>query len=95
MKKIVFVIGLIAAFALGAMVFGYMAEPAGKTTSADLGTPPQISAKQAILVDGKTGEVLFEKAADERGYPASTTKIMTALITLDLCRQELRDLLCI
>lgn len=42
-----------------------------------------ISAGQAILIDGDTGKVLYEKAADEKAYPASTTKIMTALITLE------------
>mgnify|MGYP001781135352 FL=1 len=43
-----------------------------------------ISAVQAILVDGDTGRVLYEKAADQRAYPASTTKIMTALLTLEI-----------
>lgn len=41
-----------------------------------------ISAGQAILIDAKTGEVIYEKCAGERAYPASTTKIMTALVTL-------------
>lgn len=44
---------------------------------------PEISAQQAILTDGRTGRVLYEKNADEKAYPASTTKIMTALLTLE------------
>lgn len=44
----------------------------------------EISAGQAILINGKTGEVLYEKSADEKAYPASTTKIITALITLEM-----------
>ncbi len=44
---------------------------------------PDVSAAQAILVDGKTGKVLYEKNADEKAYPASTTKIMTALLVLE------------
>ena len=36
----------------------------------------------AILIDAKTGEVLFEKNADQKAYPASTTKILTAYIAL-------------
>ncbi len=44
---------------------------------------PGISAAQAILVDAKTGKVLYEKNADEKAYPASTTKIMTALLVLE------------
>ena len=39
-------------------------------------------AKSAILIEADTGEVLFEKNADEIMYPASTTKIMTAYIAL-------------
>lgn len=87
MKKILIIIGTILGFALGAMIFGYVAEPEGKAAAADMVQPPTISAKQAILIDGKSGEVLFEKNADEKGYPASTTKIMTALVTLDICEQ--------
>lgn len=44
---------------------------------------PEVSAAQAILVDGKTGKVLYERNADEKAYPASTTKIMTALLVLE------------
>lgn len=34
----------------------------------------------AILINSKTGQVLFEKNAHKKLYPASTTKILTALI---------------
>ncbi len=37
----------------------------------------------AILIDGISGNVLFEERANQRMYPASTTKIMTSLITLE------------
>ena len=37
----------------------------------------------ALLMDADTGEVLLEKNADERMYPASTTKIMTLLLALE------------
>lgn len=86
MKKVLLAIGIILAFVLGAMIFNYVAEPVSPA-SADMVQPPSVSAKQAILIDGKTGEVLYEKNADERGYPASTTKIMTAAVSLDICRQ--------
>lgn len=39
--------------------------------------------ESAILIDGKTGAVLFEKNANNRMYPASTTKIATAMVALD------------
>ena len=45
--------------------------------------PPELSAASAVLIDGTTGRVLFEKNAHEERAMASTTKIMTALITLE------------
>lgn len=44
---------------------------------------PQISAEGAILIEVETGTVLYEKNATERLYPASTTKLMTALLALE------------
>ena len=44
---------------------------------------PNITAKAAILIDGQTGTVLYEKNSQKQMYPASTTKIMTALVALD------------
>ena len=40
----------------------------------------EISAKSAIVIDGETGDVLFEKNAYERRPMASTTKIMSCLL---------------
>lgn len=51
---------------------------------------PAIAAAAAILVDPSTGMVLYEKNADEKRYPASTTKIMTAMIVLE--HAELTDM---
>ena len=45
--------------------------------------PPDLTAKAYILIDMETGQVLAEKNADERRSPASTTKIMTALVALE------------
>lgn len=44
---------------------------------------PHIKAKSAILVNPDTGMVLYEYNADQSLPPASTTKIMTALLTLE------------
>ena len=43
---------------------------------------PKVLASAAILVDGKTGRVLWARNAHERRQVASTTKIMTALLAL-------------
>lgn len=44
-------------------------------------------AKSAILIEASTGEVLFEKNADEALAPASMTKIMTLLLTMEAIEQ--------
>ena len=44
-----------------------------------------ISAEKAILMDGNTGRVLYEKRSNDRGLIASTTKIMTALLICEQC----------
>lgn len=44
---------------------------------------PQIQAESAILMDAKTGSILYEKNADKKQYPASITKIMTALLAIE------------
>ena len=46
--------------------------------------PEQLSASAAILIEAESGEVIFEKNPDTRIYPASTTKILTALLGLML-----------
>ena len=40
----------------------------------------QLYAKAAILIEATTGDVIFEKNADQTMYPASTTKILTTLL---------------
>ncbi len=44
---------------------------------------PVIDAPEAIVVDAQTGDVAFSKDADARRPIASTTKLMTALLTLE------------
>jgi len=44
-----------------------------------------LSAEKAILLDGNTGRIMFEKDADSKSLIASTTKIMTALVVCRRC----------
>lgn len=46
-------------------------------------TAQDLYASACILIDAPSGTVLFERNADERMYPASTTKIMTLLVALE------------
>lgn len=44
-----------------------------------------IYSESAILMESTTGKVLYDKNMNERKYPASTTKILTAIIALEKC----------
>lgn len=44
---------------------------------------PGVTAKSAIVMDAESGVILFEKDARATRFPASTTKIMTALLLLE------------
>ena len=44
-----------------------------------------IYSESAILMDSKTGKILYEKNSNEKRYPASTTKILTAIIAIENC----------
>ncbi len=44
---------------------------------------PEVTGKYAVSIDAKTGDVLFDKEAHHRAFPASTTKILTGVLLLE------------
>lgn len=54
----------------------------------NLGEAPVVSAESAILMDAASGAVLYGLEADTRRYPASITKVMTALLVIENCRMD-------
>ncbi|MBA9017318.1 D-alanyl-D-alanine carboxypeptidase [Clostridium beijerinckii] len=50
--------------------------------------PPQINAEGCALIDASTGQVLYGKNEEKVLEPASTTKVMTAIITLEKCKLD-------
>ena len=52
--------------------------------------PPDVSAPSAIVMEASTGDVLYQRDATERRPIASTTKLMTALLTME--HSELSDI---
>ena len=54
------------------------------------GSPPILS-ESAVLIDATSGTILAQKNADKKMYPASLTKIMTAIIAIEM--GELTDIL--
>lgn len=58
--------------------------PTGAMASAPLRDGDiDITAPSAILMEKETGEVLYEKDAHSRGFPASVTKVMTMLLIVE------------
>ncbi len=53
--------------------------------SLDWPKPPEISAAGAIVIEASTGSVLYNKAGYDAFSPASTTKLMTALLAIEQC----------
>ena len=48
-----------------------------------------LAAETAVLIDAASGEILYDKDADKKMYPASITKLMTALLVLE--KADLND----
>lgn len=76
-KKIISIL-LVCLFILSnsVLVFG---EEENTTTNVDV----VIESPSAILIEANTGQVLFEKNADEKLRPASVTKVMTLLLAFE------------
>ena len=51
----------------------------------------EVQAESAILINADTGAILYEKNPDKQYYPASITKIATALYSLKLKKQSLDE----
>lgn len=91
MKRIIIWL-LAAAILLSSPVSTYAApndskdkKTAEATTTAKDKYGLSITAKTAILMDAKTGTVLYEKKSNKKMYPASITKVMTTMLTLENC----------
>ncbi len=57
-------------------------------TCRSLATEPTIASSAGILVEASTGKILYEKNAYEKMYPASTTKVLTAILVLENCNLD-------
>ncbi len=49
---------------------------------------PSVYAESAIVMEADTGMILYAKDMEAKNYPASITKIMTALVTLENCELD-------
>ncbi len=77
--KIKFLLTLILSFnILANTITSVYAEPQNENSSS-----PAPHAEAAILMDMKSGKILYNKNENAKMYPASITKIMTAILTLE------------
>lgn len=77
MKKYRFLSLLLAVSLLAGLLLPAVALAAG-----DEAPPMEVRATAALLMDGDYDEVLLDQNAHEKRYPASITKVMTALVVL-------------
>lgn len=83
-------LSMVTATTIIAVTVFSMAAPVAATTgstdtSAAWPDAPSITCESAILIDADTGSILYEKDAYRKCYPASTTKILTGLLTIENC----------
>ncbi len=75
---------LLTVFTGSAAAQGPVSPPAPAPPPAIVPGGPRVTADAAVLIDARTGRVLWGRQADQARAPASTTKMMTALVALEL-----------
>jgi D-alanyl-D-alanine carboxypeptidase len=78
-KWIWFAVGLVVATAFDVPD----ADAARKRRVRRAAHPAWLEARSAIVLDTHTGEALFERQPDTHMYPASTTKVLTAIVAIE------------
>lgn len=76
----------IISFLLAICLLSFSAAAAPDEGAAETGFTA--SSPYVLFMDMNTGRVMYEKNADEKIYPASTVKIMTAILALENCNLE-------
>ena len=89
MKRIVTLLSIITIlFANVQLVYGDENDCVIVESEYSFSEEPEINGHAAILIDIDTGAILYSKNAHEKMYPASITKIMTALLAVENCAME-------
>lgn len=85
MKKAVLLLTLAISFCVGASAPEAAAAGGQKNSAGEWPAGPGLASEGGIIIEEDTGAVLYGKNIHKRFYPASTTKIMTALLALENC----------
>ncbi|WP_326832589.1 D-alanyl-D-alanine carboxypeptidase family protein [Alicyclobacillus mali (ex Roth et al. 2021)] len=76
---------LVAVIACGWALMSAFAPP---QVQAETARPPAVNVKAAVVYDATDRKILYDKRGDEPMYPASTTKLMTAILLVQHLRPE-------
>ena len=68
--------------------FGGWQTDVSAATKKSLPKAPSIIGESAILIEPTTGTIIYEKDPHKKMYPASITKIMTALLAIENCKMN-------
>lgn len=87
--KRLFVLGLIGSLfftvflAIDNWAAGYHSVAPPQTVTAKIPTPPTVKAEAAVAINKATGQIIYHKQENRPMYPASLTKLMTALLVAE------------
>ena len=76
---------LTAAMLITAAPLSVFADEPTPIPSVEWPKPPEIESAAAVVMEASTGSILYNKAAYDAYYPASTTKLMTSLLAIEQC----------
>jgi D-alanyl-D-alanine carboxypeptidase len=68
--------------------FGRASDGTSKAGASKVAGEPSITAKSAVIMDALSGRVLWSRGMDTPRFPASTTKVMTALLLVERCKPD-------
>jgi len=87
-KKILIILIIISTFLSGFLYINpVQAVNSNSSKSSNVPKPDfTLASEGAILMDSSTGAVLYGKNENEKLYPASTTKILTAILAIEHCK---------
>lgn len=74
---------IFSVFLLLVLITSLFLTPSAQADETTAAAPPELNSKAVLLVDANTGSVVYAVNEHQELYPASTTKIMTALLVLE------------
>lgn len=72
-------------FLIFIILFNFEYVLSAESSSSTPSSIPSITSTSAILIDNRTNKILYNKDINKKMFPASTTKILTAIIVLENC----------